>query len=162
MMRETLGDRLDAVLRTLLLQQEGGVSNFDPKPGRGRGGHGAHGDPSRKPSGNARPLVQQWAERFERMVQSAEIDAGIRPAEEGVSRQELRSRLGEKIREYEGYDPVEVAFWERCSIDTVVRARADRGLRRSDGRRPASREKPQTAPPRDGLKLLADVVGGEL
>lgn len=128
----------------------------------GEGGHGAHGDPSRPPSGNSRPLVQQWAERFEAMLQRAEIDAGIRPAEAAIPRNDKRTEVRRKLHEYEGYLASDVAFYERVSESLVRDERKKAGRDMKEGYRLTPRERPLTASARDSLQRLQDTVGGEL
>ena len=158
----TLGSRLNEALTQLLLQQQTNAVDYSrDQVSNGRGGHGAHGDPSRRPTGNSRPLVQQWAERFERLIEVLEQEAGLRPAQtkEPVKQaRELRSR----IHEYEGYDPVFVAFVERTSVESVRRIRKEKGLNVATGERLTPRERPLTAPARDSLRILQNVVGGEV
>jgi hypothetical protein len=159
----TLGNRLNRALAELFMLQEGGTPGYNPdKISQGRGGHGAHGDPSRAPRGNSRPLVQQWADRFERMIERAEVDAGIRPAPVGVPRGATREEVKRRIHEYEGCDAVEVAFFERCSLDTVIRVRRDLGLNVRTGERQERRERVLTASARDSLQRLQDTIGGEV
>jgi hypothetical protein len=158
-----LGTRLNnALAKMTLLQEASAVDYSRDHVSQGSGGHGAHGDPSRRPSGNSRPLVDVWTRRFEALIRLAEIDAGLRPAEQATPRQHKRSELRGHMREYEGYDPVDVAFYERVSTELVRSVRKDMGLNMVTGERMESRERPLTAPTRDSLKLLQDTVGGEL
>lgn len=158
-----LGTRLNRVLTRLLLLQEAGAVDYSrDRVSQGSGGHGAHGDPSRPPSGTSRPLVQQWAERFEHLIEAAERDAGMSPAEVAprFTGQRLANDLRARIHEYEGHDPVFVAFVERCSVELVRKIRKERGLHMVTGARLESRERPLTAPARESLRVLQD-VGGE-
>lgn len=158
-----LGTRLDRVLIHLTLQQETSAVDYSrDRVSQGRGGHGAHGDPSRRPSGSSRPPSVQWAWRFERMIERAEIDAGTRPAPEASARRNMRAELRQRMREYEGFDPVDVAFYERCSTELVRSVRKDMGLNMVTGERLERNERPLTAPVRESLRLLQDTIGGEL
>lgn len=159
-----LGPRLDRVLIHLALQQESSAVDYSRDHiSQGSGGHGAHGDPSKRPSGNARPLSAQWFERFERMIEAAEREAGMRPAEV-VAKQPMKQaqELRGRIDEYEGYDPVFVAFVERCSVEVVRKIRKEKGRHMATGARLEPRERPLTAPARDSLRMLQDTIGGEL
>jgi hypothetical protein len=160
---KSLGERLNSVLGALLLEaQVTAVDYSRDRISQGSGGHGAHGDPSKPPTGTSRPLVTQWAERFERMIERAEIDAGLRPAEEAVPRSDKRTELRRKMAEYEGYLASDVAFFERVSESLVRSVRKDMGRDMVEGHRLERRERPLTAPARHSLQLLQDAVGGEL
>lgn len=162
-MKQTLGNRLNHCLAHLLLLQEGGAVDYSrDRISQGSGGHGAHGDPSRRPSGNSRPLVQQWADRFERLLELAEIDAGLRRAEEATPRKNARAELRQRMPEYVGYSPVDVAFFERVSVELVRSARRDMGVDVATGESLKPRERPLTAKARDSLQMLQDTIGGEV
>lgn len=158
----SLGSRLDRALNAMLLQQEGAVASFDPKPGRAKGGHGAQPRPITAPSGNSRPLAQVWAERVDRLIERIEVDASLRRAPEATPRNAKKAELRQRIHEYEGLVPEEVAFWERCSLDTVVRVRKDLGLNVRTGERVKRDQRVLTAHPQETLRHLQDTIGGEL
>lgn len=158
-----LGTRLNKVLARLLLMQESSAIDYSrDRVSHGSGGHGAHGDPSRPPSGNSRPLVDQWAERFERMIEAAEVDAGLRAPREATNNRNIRSELRSRMPEYEGHDPVYVAYHEGCSVEIVREVRRESKRHMVTGHRLERHERPQTAPPVDGLRLLQETIGGEL
>jgi hypothetical protein len=106
--------------------------------------------------------VQQWAERFERLIERAESDAGIRPAPLGISRNDVRPALRKRMHEYEGIDSVDVAFYERCSERMVREVRKDMGRSMNTGERLQRHERPMTAPARESLQMLQDSIGGEM
>lgn len=155
-----LGARLNKVLAEMMLVQEAGAIDYSrDRVSQGEGGHGAHGIQGGPPAGNSRPLVLQWAERFERMVEAAERDLravthGEEPREYGGTK--AASGLRRRIRDYEGRDPVWVAFMEGCSVELVRKARRELGLEMKSGRTLERGERPLTAPPRDTLNAITE------
>lgn len=147
----SLGNRLNKVLGGLLLLTEG--ATVDPTKDTisvGRGGHSTHGERGRRPGGSSRPLVVQWAERFEHMILAAERD--LADAKHGTGRVEFSGTkpaagLRKRIHEYEGRDPVWIAFIEGCSVELVRKVRREADLNMVTGERLERRERPLTAHP---------------
>lgn len=142
-----LGARLNAALAELLLLSD--VPALNPERNTvstGRGGHGTHKERGQAPIGthapfHERPLVEQYAERFQRLIEAAERDVeGVRrgnrtrrnprDTRSAQYRAEVRAILAE-----EGRDPVWVAFVYGWTEDAVRR------LRKREGRDPDTGER---------------------
>lgn len=154
-----LGQRLNRALATLLLEQQASAIDYSRDHiSMGEGGHGAHGIVSGAPSGSSRPLVLQWSERFEKLIESCEADARALTVPGGrrefLSSREIADRLRKRIGDYEGRDEVYVAYHEGCSVPLVRKVRREAGLRMTDGTRLERGERPLTAPPREALKSI--------
>lgn len=127
-----IGQRINDGLAKLLVVELNGpaVDTTRDIVTTGKGGHGTHKERGKAPAGNARPLVEQWAEQAQRVAEGIEeaireIQTGAKPQEFGGIKpaRGLRSR----IHDYEGRGVVYVAYHERCSVELVRKVRAEKG-----------------------------------
>lgn len=141
----TLGERVNRILLDLLLLLEGGA--IDPTRdvvSTGSGGHGSHKARSAPPGAFARfhdrPLVEQYAERFERLCIAAERD--LEAVRQGVDTRPARDTRSKRKRDEDrailrevGRDPTWVAFVYGRTTDSVQRLRKRHGLDPNTGER---------------------------
>lgn len=130
----TIGQRVDRALAKLALCSE--VAAVDMT----RDHVSSSPAPSGKPAGESRTPAVVWAERLERFCEAAERfvheyqHGATQPGFRHRSEADALAHMRQHIREYEGHDPVYVAFMEGLmSDDPVRRARHDAGLDRATG-----------------------------